>query len=232
MAKSVRFLGQSGFIITSTEGKAIVIDPWITGNPTCPLKLEDIKAAHLLLVTHDHFDHTASAMDIAKKTMAMVIAQPETIGRFKREAGLAEAQVVYGIGMNIGGNATVEGVTVTMVQAYHSSATGSACGYVIRLEDGTTIYHAGDTGIFEGMRLLRELYPLDLALLPIGGVFTMDAFQAAKALTLLKPKLVIPMHYKALPMVAPSPDEFVRLAKKEASGVKVIVLEPGQEYKW
>jgi L-ascorbate metabolism protein UlaG (beta-lactamase superfamily) len=132
--------------------------------------------------------------------------------------------------MNIGGCATVEGITVTMVQAFHSSATGLPCGYLVKLEDGTTIYHAGDTGIFDSMRLLGELYPIDLALLPIGSVFTMDPYQAAKAVALLKPKKAIPMHYKTFPILEQSADNFVNLVNREAPQVEVVVLDPGQEY--
>ncbi len=161
----------------------------------------------------------------------MVIAQPETENRFRSELKLPDAQVLWGFGLNTGGSAVVEGVTITMTQAFHSSATGSPCGYIIKLEDGTTIYHAGDTGIFDSMRLLGELYPIDLALLPIGSCFTMDPYQASKAVALLKPKKVMPMHYKTFPILEQSADKFVALVKKEAPKVEVIVLQPGQEYK-
>ena len=134
------------------------------------------------------------------------------------------------MGMNIGGSVTIEGITITMTQAFHSSGTGAPSGYIIKLEDGTVIYHAGDTGIFDSMRLLGELYRINLALLPVGSVFTMDPQQAARALTLLKPKRVIPMHYKTFPILEQSADRFVELARKEAPEVKVLVLEPGQEY--
>jgi L-ascorbate metabolism protein UlaG (beta-lactamase superfamily) len=232
MAKSIRWIGHAGFIISSPGGKTVVIDPWIVDNPLCPVKLEDIKEAHLVLVTHDHFDHASNAVDIAKKTGATVIAQPETENWFRSQLGLPESQVLYGFGMNTGGSATVEGITVTMVQAFHSSGTGSPCGYLVKLEDGAIIYHAGDTGIFDSMKLLGELYPIDLALLPIGSVFTMDSYQAAKAVALLQPKKVIPMHYKTFPILEQSADNFVSLAKKEAPQVEIVVLEPGQEYKW
>lgn len=233
MAKSIKWLGHAGFIISTPGGKTVIIDPWIEGNPLCPLKMEDIKQANLVLVTHDHMDHASSAVDIAKRTGATLVASPETVTRFKMQLGLPEAQVPgLGFGLNTGSSSVIEGITVIVTQAFHSSETGSAVGYIIKLEDGSTIYHAGDTGIFESMRLLGELYPIDLALLPIGSVWTMDPFQAAKALTLLKPKRVIPMHYKTLPVLEPSAESFVALAKKEAPEVEVVVLEPGQEYSW
>ena len=229
MAGSIRWLSHACFVISSPGGKVIIIDPWIVNNPLCPIKLDDIIKANIILVTHDHFDHSADAIDIAKKMEAMVIAQPETVNRFKDVGLPAERVVSGGSGMNIGGTVEIDGIKVTMTQAFHSSQTGSATGYIIKLEDGTTIYHAGDTGIFESMRLLGELYKIDIALLPIGSCFVMDPYQAAKALTLLKPKKAIPMHYKTFPVLEQSADSFVTLAKKEAPAVEVITLEVGQE---
>jgi len=231
MQKSIRWLGHAGFIVSTPGGKIIIIDPWIVDNPLCPVKLDEITTANIVLVTHDHFDHAGNAVDIATKTGATLIAQPETVNRFKKDFGLADDRIIFGgFGMNIGGSATVDGITITMTQAFHSSGTGTPSGYIIKLEDGTVIYHAGDTGIFDSMRLLGELYRIDLALLPIGSVFTMDPRQAAKALTLLQPKRVIPMHYKTFPILEQSADHFVELTRKEAPGVEVIVLKPGQEY--
>jgi len=229
--KSIRWLGHAGFIVSTPGGKTIIIDPWIVDNPLCPVKLDEVTAANIVLVTHDHSDHVGNAVDIVMKTGATLIAQPETVNRFKRDFGLVDDRIVFGgSGMNIGGSATIEGITITMTQAFHSSGTGTPSGYIIKLEDGTVIYHAGDTGIFDSMRLLGELYGIDLALLPIGSVFTMDYVQAVKALTLLKPKRVMPMHYKTFPILEQSVDRFVELAGKEAPEVEVIVLEPGQEY--
>jgi len=229
--KSIRWLGHAGFIVSTPGGKTIIIDPWIVDNPLCPVKLDEVTAANIVLVTHDHSDHVGNAVDIVMKTGATLIAQPETVNRFKRDFGLVDDRIVFGgSGMNIGGSATIEGITITMTQAFHSSGTGAPSGYIINLEDGTVLYHAGDTGIFDTMRLLGELYGINLALLPIGSVFTMDYVQAVKALTLLKPKRVMPMHYKTFPILEQSVDRFVELAGKEAPEVEIIVLDPGQEY--
>ena len=231
MQKSIRWLGHAGFIVSTPGNKIIIIDPWIVDNPLCPVKLNEVTTANIVLITHDHFDHVGNAVDIVTKTEATLIAQPETANRFKKDFGLADDRIIFGgIGMNIGGSAIIEGITITMTQAFHSSGTGTPAGYIVELEDGTVIYHAGDTGIFDSMRLLGELYRIDLALLPIGSAFTMDHVQAVKALTLLKPKRVIPMHYKTFPVLEQSADHFVELARKEAPEVEVIVLEPGQEY--
>lgn len=226
----VKWLAHAGFQITSGEGKVILIDPWLEGNPLAPCGVNDIKAADLVLVTHDHFDHAGNAAQIAKNTGATLVGMPETVGRLKTEAGLPDEQVVYGMGMNIGGTYQAGGIAVTMTQAFHSSQTASPCGYIIKLENGFTIYHAGDTGIFASLQTLGELYPLDLALLPIGGVFTMDPQQAAVAVRLLKAKKVIPMHYKTFPILVQDAAPFITAAQKEAPGVEVIALAPGEEY--
>ena len=227
---TIKWLSHAFFSITTSKGKVILIDPWIDGNPLCPVKIGDITKADLILVTHDHFDHSANAADISKKTGGVVIGQPETVGRLKTGLSLPEGNAVFGgMGMNIGGSATIDGITVTMTQAFHSSETGSPCGYIIKLENGLTIYHAGDTGIFASMKTLGDVYAIDIALLPIGSCFTMDPIQAAAALKLLRPRRVIPMHYKTFPILEQDASRFVDLAKKEAPGVELIVLAPGEE---
>jgi len=230
MARSIKWLGHANFRIKSAQEKVIYIDPFIVDNPLCPITVGDITQANIVLVTHDHFDHVGNAVDIVKKTGAIMVAQPETVARMTSELGLpAENVVNFGGGMNIGATAVIDGITITMTQAFHSSQTASNAGFIITLEDGFTIYHAGDTGIFATMKIFGELYPIDLALLPIGSGFTMDPVQAAKALTLLNPKKAIPMHYKTFPVLEQSTDIFIALAKKEAPGIDIVVLEPGQE---
>jgi L-ascorbate metabolism protein UlaG (beta-lactamase superfamily) len=228
---TIRWLGHSCFQILTSRGKVIFVDPWITGNPVCPVKLDDIPKAHIVLVTHDHFDHIADAAGLSRKTGAVLVGFPETVGKLKIGHALPEGNVVFGgIGMNIGGTANIEGIAITMTQAFHSSETGMPGGYIIRLEDGKTIYHSGDTGIFASMRLLGELYNPDLAMLPIGGCFTMDYFQAVQALKLLNTRRVIPMHYRTFPILEQDASRFAALARKDAPAVEVIVLKPGEEY--
>jgi L-ascorbate metabolism protein UlaG (beta-lactamase superfamily) len=229
---TIKWISHSGFQITTSTGKVIYIDPWFE-NPIGGFALDDVKGAALVLVTHDHFDHVGQAPDIVKKTGGLLVANVETGRRLQSEFHIPAEKVCYfGYGMNIGGNLVYEGISVTMTQAFHSTATGAPCGYVIKLEDGTTIYHSGDTGIFDSMRLFGELYQIDVAMLPIGSVFTMDPFQAAKATKMISPKKVIPMHYKTFPILVQDSKDFVSLAKKEAPGVEVIQLNPGQEYSY
>jgi L-ascorbate metabolism protein UlaG (beta-lactamase superfamily) len=228
--KTIKWLGHAGFQITSEKGIIIVIDPWLTDNPLASCKAEDITKVDFVLVTHDHFDHVADAARIVKPTGATLVGMPETVGRLKAEEGVPDSQIVFGTGMNIGGTVSSNGISITMTQAFHSSVTGSPAGYIIKLEDGFTVYHAGDTGIFSSMKLLGDLFAIDLALLPIGGVFTMDPVQASVAARLLEAKAVIPMHYKTFPILEQDASSFVEIMKKEASDIKVVMLDPGQEH--
>jgi L-ascorbate metabolism protein UlaG (beta-lactamase superfamily) len=226
----IKWISHAAFQITSPKGKIIYIDPWIE-NPLSTFTMAEVKEAVLVLVTHDHFDHVGQAAEIVKKTGGLLVANVETARRLQSEAQIPAEKVCYfGYGMNIGGNLVYEGITVIMTQAFHSTATGAPCGYLIQLEDGTTIYHAGDTGIFDSMRTFGELYPVDVALLPVGGVFTMDPVQAVRATQLISPKVVIPMHFKTFPILVQDPQAFVERAKKEVPKVRVQVLQPGGEY--
>ena len=231
MAKTtIKWLSHAGFQITSNSGKILYIDPWFE-NPLSAFNINDVKEAAMVLVTHDHFDHVGQAADVVKKTGGLLVANVETARRLQSESHIPAEKVCYfGYGMNIGGNLLYEGISVTMTQAFHSTATGAPCGYIIKLEDGTTIYHAGDTGLFDSMKIFGELYKIDVALLPIGSVFTMDPLQAAWAVKMISPKKVIPMHYKTFPILIQDPKEFVDLTRREAPNVEVVVLNPGQEY--
>ncbi|MBN1614475.1 MAG: metal-dependent hydrolase [Deltaproteobacteria bacterium] len=225
----VKWLGHAGFQITSATGKVVLIDPWFSGNPLAPCGADDIKKADLLLVTHDHFDHSGDAAQITVKTGATLVGMPETVGRLQAEGGVPESQIVFGMGMNIGGTYQADGIEITMVQAFHSSQTGAPAGYIVKLEDGFTIYHAGDTGIFDSMKVWGELYTIDLALLPIGSVFTMDPRQAALAAKMLGAKKVIPMHFKSFPILVQDAAPFVEALKKAAPAAQAVVMEPGEE---
>jgi L-ascorbate metabolism protein UlaG (beta-lactamase superfamily) len=166
---------------------------------------------------------------LAKRTGAVVVGIFELSGDLKAK-GVPEAQLLNGGGgMNVGGTVEVRGFSITMTEAHHSSTLGAPVGYVIRTPSGVTVYHSGDTGIFASMALIGELYPVDVALLPIGSVFTMDYRQAAKACALLKAKAVVPMHYGTFPILEPTADRFVAELAKVSPGTRPIVLAPGEE---
>jgi L-ascorbate metabolism protein UlaG (beta-lactamase superfamily) len=197
--------GHSAFAITSNQ-KTILVDPWFDGNPSAKAAAANIEA-DLILVTHDHDDHVGQALDICKRTGATLGCIVELAAKLKAQ-GLPASQILNGIGFNIGGTVTHEGISVTMTQAHHSCESGVPAGFIIRLENGYTVYHAGDTGIFSSMALWGKLYKIDLALLPIGGVFTMDAAQAALAAMMLRCKKVLPIHWGTFPALEQNVDAF------------------------
>lgn len=226
MQHKLTWHGHSNFQIASANVN-ILIDPFFEGNPVCSVDCCSIAKPDVLLVTHDHGDHVGQAVEIAKATGAMVGAVVGTAGKLV-EQGVPEEQILNGIGFNIGGALTVNGATITMTQAYHSSDSGVPVGYIITLEDGYTIYHAGDTGIFSGMELWGKLYSIDLAALPIGGVFTMDPRQAAMACNLLNADAVVPMHWGTFPVLEKSTQSFVHHLREQAPDTRLVELEPGQ----
>lgn len=231
MAKgTVRWLGHAFVEFTTATGKVVLFDPWTKedGNPGTQVTLNDINRADLVLVSHDHFDHVASAVAICKKTGAFLGGPVQTVKRLIAE-GFDESKVVnFGFGYMVGGGVKFDWIEVVSTPAMHSSDTACAVGTIVRAPDGTTLYHAGDTSIFSDMELWGKLYPLDLALLPIGGVFTMDAVQASEAVRLLKPKMAMPIHYKSFPIIASTAEEFVRLCREKAPEVKIVAPEVGE----
>jgi L-ascorbate metabolism protein UlaG (beta-lactamase superfamily) len=226
LPNKLRWLGHSAWQLTTSRGTVFLIDPWLSQNPLAPIKITDLPAVSHVLITHDHSDHAADAVAILKQTGATLVAQPETVGHYKGEG----AEKIFGV--NVGGGGELDGITVTMVDAYHSSQTGTPAGYILELEDGKVLYHAGDTCLHSNMATWGELFDIDVALLPIGGRYTMDGRQAARAMKLLKAKVGIPMHYRTFPALAASADLFVSEAAHHAPNAQIKVIEPGDEFEF
>lgn len=217
--------GHSNFQI-ATPTTNIIIDPFFVGNPTAQAPWGEIAKPDAVFITHDHGDHVGQAVDICRTTGASLGAIVETAGKLMA-AGLPAEQVLNGIGYNIGGTVPVGKVSVTMTQAYHSSESGLPVGYILTLDDGFTIYHAGDTAIFSEMSLWGRLYDIDLALLPIGGVFTMDARQAALACSLLQCRGVVPMHWGTFPVLDQNTQAFREALANAAPECRLFDIKPG-----
>ena len=247
----VMWLGHATFRVTTTTGKVIVIDPSIR-NTNAPVKYRDLKAlgkVDLILVTHGHGDHIADLEDLARLTGATVVAQHELALNLV-SLGLIDGSRT--IPMNKGGTVSPLGpaIKVHMVQAQHSSGGdlnyankpdvvkglrfidgGTAVGYVLELENGFRIYHSGDTDVFGDMALIHRFHKPDLALVCIGGHFTMGPEHAAYAVReLIRPKQVIPMHYGTYPLINRTPAEF-RSALGSAP-IKVLDMKPGDALKF
>ena len=225
----VTWLGHSTFRI-ETEGKTILIDPWVMGNPACPENQKHFNKLDLMFCTHGHFDHIGDAVALCKKH------QPKVVGIFELCAWLEKKGAKNTMPMNKGGTQTVEGLKITMVHADHSCGIkeddgsivygGEPCGYVIEFPNGLKLYHAGDTNVFGDMHIIRELYAPEVAMLPIGDLFTMGPREVEYACGLLRPKVVIPMHFGTFPALTGNSKELEQVAEDLA--IHVMVMKPGE----
>jgi L-ascorbate metabolism protein UlaG (beta-lactamase superfamily) len=226
---SITWYGHSAFLLKAPGGKSVLIDPWLD-NPKAPAGAKEIAPVDVILLTHGHSDHVGNVFEVARRTNATVIAIHE-ISLYLQERGIAKAQ-----GMNKGGTMRIDGLSVTMVDAKHSSDIdaggtvipgGEPAGFVIEFENGFRAYHAGDTSVFGDMKLIANLYKPLLVLLPIGGLYTMDPREAAYACTLLRPAHVAGMHYGTFPVLAGTPGE-LRNNLPAAMKKRVMEFVPGQ----
>ena len=218
----VTFWGHAAVSIHA-HGKDLLIDPFLTDNPLATVEAGEVKADYIL-VSHAHADHLGDTLDIAKRTGATIISTAEV-------AGMCEAEGATSHAMHVGGKQRFDFGTVRLTPAFHGSGIngGLACGFIVESE-GKRLYHAGDTGLFGDMRLLAEIEPLDLALMPIGGNFTMDVEDAIRAVQMMKPCTVIPMHYNTWPVIEANPEDFKSGVEKTCPDVKCVVLSPGEAY--
>ncbi|MEM1185010.1 MAG: metal-dependent hydrolase [Planctomycetota bacterium] len=219
MTSSITYLGHSACLIESGS-HSIAIDPFLTGNPRASCKADDLNPTHVAL-THGHDDHVGDTVSIAKRTGATVFAAFELCG-YLGEQGLEKLEPGH-----IGGQVATDFGFLALTIAFHGSSNGDGrylgmpAGVVVRVGD-VTIYHAGDTALFSDMKLIRELYAPDVAILPVGDRFTMGPEHAKIAAEWIKPKITIPVHYATWPLLASDISAFA------PEGVEVKALEPGQ----
>ncbi len=219
------YYGHSAFEV-GVSGKKILVDPWLT-NPLSPVKPAEVKDVDYIIVTHDHEDHLGDSLEIMKANPRTRLVATFELANYVAEQVKDPNRVIGG---NMGGPIRLDGgVQVALVPANHTSSRGAPTGVVIISDEGR-IYHAGDTGITGEMQLIGEIYRPDIALLPIGGHFTMDHNEAAKAVELLRPKVAIPMHYGTFPVLYGDPEEFRRIVMSRGLPTQVVILKPGQRY--
>lgn len=224
----ITWLGHATVLVQSAKGTNILIDPFIQNNPKYPKNFSLPARIDYILLTHGHSDHIADVVPVAAKHGSTVVAVYELADY------VAGKGVVHTIGMNLGGTVQLNDVAATMVEAKHSAGArdekgthyaGVAAGYVLTVADGPVLYHAGDTAVFGDMKLIQELYRPEVAMLPIGGHFTMGPREAALAVRLLAAKTVLPLHFGTFPPLTGTPEQLAALVD---AGVEVVRWTPGE----
>jgi len=231
---TLTWLGHNTFKLVTRGAKTVLLDPWVEGNPACPKELRTFDKLDVMTISHGHGDHMADAVTLGKKFKPTVVCNYE-IHVFLQRKGVGTTSP-----MNKGGSQEVAGLKFTMVHAVHSSGIedggqiiygGEPCGFVITLEDGMRVYHAGDTGVHADMALIGELYAPEVALLPIGDLYTMSPREAAVAARMLKPRYIVPCHYGTFPVLSGTPDQLREELAKQNVTAEVVALRPGESLK-
>ncbi len=226
----ITWLGHATVLVQTPSGTNILIDPFIAQNPKYPKSFELPSKIDAVLLTHGHFDHAADVVPVTKKHGSTVVAIHE-LAAYVGGKGVSDT-----IGMNIGGSVQVKDVTATMVDARHSAGAedeqgihyvGVAAGFVLTIAQGPVLYHAGDTTVFRDMELIGELYQPKIAMLPIGGHYTMGPKEAALAVRFLQPETVLPLHFGTFPPLTGTPEQLAALV---GPGVRVISWKPGEDF--
>jgi len=227
---SITWYGHSAFLLADSTGRSVLIDPWLD-NPKSPLRPRELPGVDLILVTHGHCDHIGNCLEISRRFDVPVIAIHE-LSLYLKANGVTGAR-----GMNKGGTLLIGDVSVTMTHALHSAdidvATGSppdaggeAAGFVVGFSGHPSVYHAGDTTVFGDMKLIHDLYKPEIAILPIGGVYTMGPREASLAVSFLKPRWIVGMHYGTFPALTGTPGELRKLLPPSRKG-SLVELVPG-----
>jgi L-ascorbate metabolism protein UlaG (beta-lactamase superfamily) len=226
----ITWLGHATVLIQTAKGTNILIDPFIASNPAYPKGFRLPEKIHYILATHGHGDHIGDVVPVAAAHNSTVVAI------YELSAYLAKKGAAQNIGMNLGGTVQLDDVAATMVEAKHSSAAqdeqgthevGVAAGFVLTIANGPILYHSGDTAVFGDMNLIHELYQPTVVMLPIGGHYTMGPKEAALAVRLLEPKVVLPLHFGTFPPLTGAPDDLAALIDP---AVNVVRWKPGDVF--
>ncbi len=230
MATTLTWLGHAAFRVDTEAGTRVYVDPFLTGNPSCPDGEREPERCDLVVLTHGHDDHVGDAVAVAQRFSCPVVAQVELRGWLSTQGLDAD----MGQALNKGGTGRFGDVRVTLTDANHSSSAfqndafvylGESCGVVLRPDDGPTVYFAGDTNVFGDMALVKRLYAPEVAVLPIGDHFTMGPEEAAVAAELVGAARVVASHYGTFGLLTGTPDALRPLLP---SGVELLVPAAGE----
>ena len=239
----ITFIGHASFRFQSEKGTNIYFDPWLDDNPTTKMKRSDIKQADIVVATHGHMDHIGDSYDICRRTGAKFVGSYE----------LCQVAETHGLkipgrakSLNPGGSVKIKDVNLTMTQAHHSLSISSHVinapqpdgivfhpdstvgGFVLAFANGITVYDSSDTCLFSDMQLIGQMHGPQIAILPVGGQYTMDVRSAARAASFIRPDIVIPCHYGPIMSQPADIDQLSREVRFLSPNTKVVEMKPGQ----
>jgi len=229
---TLTWLGHATLHLKTPAGTSVLIDPWIKGNPKFPSQVAEFDKVDLMLLTHGHGDHTGDALSVTQKYDPTVICIAE-LSYLLASQGVKPEKLA---GMNLGGTQRFADLEISMVEARHSSSyeidgkhvyAGDAGGFIVKVEGGVSFYFAGDTALFSDMKLIKELYAPEIAVLPIGDYYTMGPEHAAVAAEWIGAKKVIPIHWGTFPALVGTPQKMEKAL--EGKKIEVIEMTPGVE---